>query len=108
MKLTKEEALRLHRQMWGDMQKKLGDNPSYAERMSYKIKWCNKHFPDKDIYGNCFLCEYDWMFDDDCYHCPIDWSNGGEYYGDTCVSGYYTYDESPISEILALPERVGA
>ena len=25
MKLTREEALKYHRQMWGDMQKELGD-----------------------------------------------------------------------------------
>ena len=108
MKFTKEQALEFHRQMWGDMQKELGDNPSTAERMSYKTKWCKEHFPDEYIMGDCFLCQYDWMFDNDCYHCPIDWSNNGEYRGDTCVSGYCTYDESPISEILALPEREDA
>ena len=104
MELTKEDALKYHRQMWSDMQKELGDNPSPVERMSYKTKWCKEHFPDEYIMGDCFLCQYDWMFDDDCCHCPIDWSNNGEYYGDIC---YYIYNEYPISEILALPEREG-
>ena len=42
-KLTKEEALKLHRQMWSDMQKELGDNPSYFERLDFKDEWCKKH-----------------------------------------------------------------
>ena len=42
-KLTKEKALKLHRQMWEDMQKELGDNPSYFERLDFKHEWCKKH-----------------------------------------------------------------
>lgn len=29
MELTKEDALRYHRQMWGDMQKELGEQVRY-------------------------------------------------------------------------------
>ena len=49
MKLTKEEALRLHRAMWSDMQRELGDNPSPSERLDYKGEWCEKHFPNEYI-----------------------------------------------------------
>lgn len=42
-KLTKEEALKLHGQMWSDMRKELGDNPSYLARLVFKNEWCKKH-----------------------------------------------------------------
>ena len=46
MKLTKEKALELHRQMWSDMQKDLGDNPPRTIRGDYKRYWLRKHFPE--------------------------------------------------------------
>lgn len=97
MKLTREEALELHRQMWGDMQKDLGDCPDYVDRLSYKSEWCNKRFPTEEISAFCFLCEY---AGNDCNHCPIDWG------AEDCFSGEVTYRYSLISEILALPERI--
>ena len=39
MKLTKKEALKLHKQMWTDMQNKLGDMPSAPDREMFKMKW---------------------------------------------------------------------
>ena len=59
MKLTREEALKLHRQMWSDMQRDLGDTPMRMSRIKYKQLWIAKHFPDEDVCNNCFLCEYD-------------------------------------------------
>jgi len=107
MKLTKEQALELHRQMWSDMQNSLGDNPLADEREGYKQEWCEDHFPSEYISSYCFLCEYDDQFEDYfCRHCPIDWSNGGED-DDSCTNGHFTYDMSPISDILALPVREG-
>lgn len=107
MKLTKGQALEFHWQMWGDMQNILGDCPKSHEREGYKREWCEDHFPSELISSHCFLCEYDDQFDDYfCAHCPIDWSNGGED-EDSCMSGRFTYDESPISDILTLPVREG-
>ena len=55
-KLTREEAIDLFHQQWTDMQKELGDCPSWVERAIYKTKWCNAHnFADSN---NCFLCEW--------------------------------------------------
>lgn len=104
-KLTKEEALKLHRQMWSDMQKELGDNPSYIERLDFKLGWCEKH-GFIDVYASCFLCEYSVQHHPirgiGC-NCPIDWKQltGIE----SCSSARGGYDESAISDILALPER---
>lgn len=108
MKLTREEALKLHRQMWTDMQKELGDNPNIHHRASFKKYWLDKHFPGEAISGNCFLCEYANNTSDSCRDCPIDWgadtSEDKEYCHD-CDEATADYRKSPISEILALPER---
>lgn len=97
-KLTREEAINLFRQQWADMQKELGDCPDWEKRAIYKTKWCNAHnFADSN---NCFLCE--WAIQNDnvpCDECPIDWGDV------SCVGGKIDYRFTPISVILALPER---
>ena len=111
MSLSKEKALELHRQMWSDMQKELGDCPSANNREAFKIEWCNKHFQDESIFHNCFLCEYAI----DCNRCPINWSSLSLHQLDRCYAKYKGVVDSvpdaaifltaPISEILAIPER---
>ena len=96
--MKKERALELHRQMWTDMQKELGDNPEDYERIFFKEKWCKSHFPGEIIRHHCFLCDYIFGSGDGCYKCPIVWPYG------QCVDNRYYYS-APISEILALPER---
>lgn len=108
MKLTKERALELHRQMWSDMQKDLGDCPNREERYSYKNNWIAKHFPNDFVYNDCFLCEYcanqqfptGEDFDYDKCVCPIAWPNGR--CEDDADNSWYNM---PISELLALYER---
>lgn len=110
MKLTREKALELHYQMWGDMQNDLGDNPEPISREVYKEKWIRKHFPGEKVFNNCFLCEYAGKMN--CLNCPINWDSlavDGEGF---CFEPYKgggiegsIYLEAPISEILALPER---
>lgn len=104
MKLTKEEALRYHRQMWIDMQRELGNCPSPNDRLKYKEQWCRKHFGNIFIVCNCFLCEYveGLNSDADCEDtCPIKWIDG------RCVSNNLAnnYETMPISKLLTLPER---
>lgn len=101
MKLTREEALKLHRQMWTDMQKALGDNPRPLERSEFKWSWCESHFPDDTINAHCFLCEYVKQNHIKCHggdRCLVKWPHGG------CLDEN-DYETAPISEILALPER---
>lgn len=105
MKLTREKALELHRQMWTDMQRDLGNTPNGGDRVDYKRQWCDTHFPKESIENHCFLCEYDSLSAiHDCKSCPIRWP-----YEDDCDVCYCTkyryYYKAPISEILALPER---
>jgi hypothetical protein len=109
MKLTKEKALELHRQMWTDMQKEFGDKLSPRNKRHFKDKWCEEHFPGEDITHSCFLCEYTCQFTgdgfEDCSRCPIVWpcepSDDIEDY--FCEESGYT--SMPISKLLSLPER---
>lgn len=104
MKLTKEQALFYHRQMWSDMQKELGNYAMGGDRALYKSEWCQKHFPNERIANDCFLCEYVEGINPeaDCEDtCPIKWVDGN------CISDNpaNSYETMPISKLLALPER---
>lgn len=109
--ITKERALELHREMWQDMQRDLGDNPNGESRYDYKKDWCLRHgFYQVDCY--CFLCEYVSRQKGyrKCRDCPIDWSPLSIYssYNADCTDVYThgvenIYKCAPISEILALP-----
>lgn len=108
IEFTEDAALSLHRQMWTDMQKKLGDNPSPNARENFKWAWCEQHFPHQDIINNCLLCEYT---EESCNDCPIRWPNTGhKSFGFYCCRindvDTDTYDRMPISRLLALPERI--
>ena len=110
MKLSEEMAVRLHRMMWSDMQKELGDNLC-SGRATYKAEWLDKHFPGEHFMHNCFLCEYVMQQTGirpllecaECKICPIKWP------GDNCSlrerEGGVNYLQSSISDILALPAR---
>ena len=108
MDLTREKALTLFREMWSDMRNELGDNPDYDQRIDYKYKWVNEKFPREYVKHDCFLCEYVKRKDmDSCKRCPIDWGHDGIYDNaceKLCGPGV-DWRKSPISEILALPER---
>ena len=105
MKLSEEMAVRLHRMMWGDMQRELGDNPNVEERENYKTRWISKHFPGAMVHRCCFLCEFTqapYASPHNCKNCPIKWPN------DICFIGAdanINYISSPISKILELPAR---
>lgn len=112
-KLTRDEAIELHRKMWQDMQTELGDNPSYHERVSFKKKWVKEHFPNEYVNSNCFLCEYAQSVVADsftrCRACPIEWNfkllPTCQPYDLAFYGNKVDYRYSPISVILALPER---
>ena len=118
MDLTREQALKLHREMWGDMQKERGNNPDCFARYNYKAKWLNKHGYDSDMLNHCFLCAYASKKADEsggnmCKYCPIDWSeltpdDSSRRYGFCTYKNpdlLEVWQTAPISEILALPER---
>ena len=102
-RLTKERAIELFRQQWSDMRDRVGENPSIYNRDRFKHMWIDEHFPGEEVDCGCFLCEYDMQQEDGscCDFCPIEWPGG------SCVAagGFINCIDSPISEILALPER---
>ena len=117
-KLTREKALELHRRMWGDMRKKLGNNPSDLARRIFKRDWLQTHGYE-DVECNCFLCEYDTQQKSKykaCEACPIDWFPlsakknaccGDQYiYGNSRIFDSI-WESAPIDEILNLPEKEG-
>ena len=115
MELTREKALELHYQMWGDMQNDLGDNPLPVLRAKYKAGWILKHFPGQKVLYNCFLCEFvgrSYYGTTKCWNCPINWDSLAVDNKGYCFEEYIgggdegsIYLDAPISEILALPER---
>ena len=116
MELTKEKALELHRQMWTEMQNRLGDKPSVLDRREFKDKWCEEHFPGEEIQHSCFLCEYTRQFSEDgfedCSRCPVVWPcepncDIDDYFceGIVPIDKNNGYRFMPISRIIALPER---
>lgn len=112
MKLTREKALELHRKMWTDMQRELGDCPTACQRVIYKERWC-ENYGYKGICNDCFLCEYTAGLDISCDDCPIDWGSLSTNEDETICMGRYDgfggigfiHSTALISEILALPER---
>lgn len=115
MKLSEEMAVRLHRMMWSDMQRDLGNDPDEDYRLSYKRKWIEKHFgEDIKVANTCFLCDYAGQFSEyEPYcgskvcseHCPIQWPEYDCSRSPSACGVHYRF--SPISEILALPARNG-
>lgn len=116
--LTREEALRLHQQMWTEMQQELGDDPDAEARQIFKAKWCKEWCKETGypnfVHSSCFLCEYS-RTHGLCRNCLIDWSKAdgihvnfegyttcGDLFAD---SGRAYYLGAPISLILAIPER---
>lgn len=105
MKLSEEMAVRLHRMMWSDMQRELGDCPSGNDRLKFKHEWVKRNFPGESIDNDCWLCEYASSkasrsdCDSYCKYCPISWPDRH------CNTLDFSYAKDPISEILALPAR---
>lgn len=110
VKLTDREILCLHKWMWSDMQKELGNNPGAMERIKFKHDWCEEH--GVSIRHNCFLCEHageDRFHCAVCTNCLVVWPDGicysieGESPEEYYANSYYL--SAPISDILDLPTR---
>lgn len=116
MELTREKALELHRKMWTEMRKELGDNPTPSERQDFKSMWCSEHFPEEVVVHNCFLCAYVKKHpctNYACINCPINWNSLKKYdfEANRCYASYKgdnpneIYLTAPITSILNLPEK---
>lgn len=80
VELTQERAIRWHRELWDW----LSHNPG-----KIKQDWPGfKKFKFK-VDADCFCCEFNNYYSEDCEACPLDWSYGSnvDYHG--CVRGMY-------------------
>lgn len=75
MNLTKEQAIQEHRKMWNWIEEQYENG--IQERISMlKSEYLGKNFPDENIIGMCFCCEYCCQ---KCDNCPLQWV---DIYGD--------------------------
>lgn len=63
MKLTFDEAVKYHRNMWnyiaGEYEKQISSgNHHLTDIGDMKFDFINKYFPGKQIKNECFCCEY--------------------------------------------------
>lgn len=72
MELTREEAIRIHRDMWRYL-KEHGAEYNALERCDLKKQYCKEH--GYSFYYDCVLCEYAEQ-NGGCDACPAIW--GGE------------------------------
>ena len=89
MKLTKKRAVELHRELWDWLYK----NPS--KRKYHWPRW--KEIGD--IRHDCFGCEYDRQFNEDCELCPIVWPGGH------CETDNSPYDHWSLADTNATRKK---
>lgn len=87
MKLSFDQAVEEHRKMW----RWIAENSHSKSILDMKQDYLNKFFDNQEVELECFCCEYDHNFNDNCSHCPLVWS--GEY---PC---HCTESKSPYAKI---------
>jgi len=108
MKLTKKEAIKRHRELWGW----LAENP-----MKDKLDWPGWERYDAAL-NDCFLCEYTSDKFSKCEHCPVEFKETNGYPKGTvgyCLGGLFSRwdraiepkERSRIASLIRdLPEKV--
>ena len=100
MKLTREEAIRLHRELWGW----LAENPM-------KQKTDYPKFKTECVRNDCYLCEF---AGSQCAKCPVEWPKPRYVSPCHCMESYfYEWDDAKLPEersrlaaiIRDLPEK---
>ena len=83
--LSKEEAIRKHREMWNWIADRIMERKQPVIIGNLKREYVEQH--NENILYNCYLCEYcmDMLLEEGeeleerCKYCPVDWeSDGGE------------------------------
>ena len=92
--LTKQEAIKNHRIMWLWIanetlkRKEKVYKEDYFREMEISIE--NRPFND------CYCCEYDFQYSDDCSNCPLDWKSKVDSF--MCQDKYEMDDEKGLFE----------
>lgn len=105
--LSREEAIKKHRDMWNWIADRIKESKSMQCIYGLKEKYTHQH--NEDVAYDCYLCQYciDKVGEEDrkirCRECPLDWeSKGDEYSLYQCLKngkfeGYYRYATSTLS-----------
>lgn len=110
MKLTRVEAVELHRELWHRIAK-LG-KPEHYKKFEIAEEIAEERGMKRPLNG-CFCCEYADQQDptDLCNHCPIDWGDkegcegGNGLYEKWCFATSKEKFSRLAKEIANLPER---
>lgn len=71
-KLTKKQAIKEHRKMW----LWIAEQTEKKKRVVRKYEYLDLYYPNADIEGYCFCCEYAYQQREVmCKKCPIDWDS---------------------------------
>ena len=54
MELTREEAIRYHREMWNWIADEIEVRECVQDIHKLKRKFAKEHFPEEEIWNNCF------------------------------------------------------
>lgn len=92
MTLTREEAIRIHRDMWRYL-KECRAEKSAIERGELKHKYCKEH--GYLFKSNCALCEYADSYGG-CHACPAIWGGEDEKQGFFCTGCKRDVEEGHI------------
>lgn len=84
MEHDKQWYVEQHRAMWNWIADCIEDTKTLYRITDLKEKWCKEH--GFCIQFECFACEYDSQFDNNCKHCLFDWGKRLTWTG--CTSGY--------------------
>lgn len=83
--LSKEEAIRKHREMWNWIADRIKERKRLVDVDSLKQGYIEQH--NESVRYNCYLCQYcidkvegnGWY--GKCKYCPLDWESSGGKYG---------------------------
>lgn len=83
--LSKEEAIRKHREMWNWIADRVKERKQLVDVDGLKQDYIEQHNESAEY--NCYLCQYclDKVEDNEwcerCKYCPLDWESYGNEYG---------------------------
>lgn len=106
MKLTRVEAVELHRELWHRIAQREKEDADYAVKEEVLDEMMKERgLEDEDVINCCFCCEYAYQQNGDkeglwCVHCPIDWEGK-----DTCELYYEWMYESDKRELIRIAKK---
>lgn len=103
-KLSLEEAVRIHRNMWRFIQKvEEREGRKAGCRSDLKEQFCEQF--GLELVCDCAFCEFDSQYADNCKHCPGLWDPSNPGGIGVCMGSKTRYATSDAGEIANIPIR---